>query len=258
MVDTWTAMETQNPPVYSPNISGQPRPAYRWQLASLNSAKLEPVPDLSESSVPTTQNHHSTYTDSAATTIGYTNVYDFTDAKTPPVTNIPSESQLQPPIANSTRPNNTKRKERELTELTLQGYTPNTTHRTAQETGRYREYAELPSRTLTKLPLRKSGLGIGPSTCGADAGYGLFASKDPTNKRQTTWVFAAGERIDIYRGHRLKPKKLKHWTTLSVQHQVRWSRSKYLWADAEDPNFVVDSNNPNSCYARYANDPLDD
>ena len=196
--------------------------------------------------------------DSTATSIGYTNVHDFTDAQTPPVTIIPSESQHQPPIPNSTRQTNTKRKEKEHAELTLQGYTPNTTHRATQETGRYRENAELPSRTLTKLPLRKSGLGIGPSTCGADAGYGLFASKDPTNKRQTTWVFAAGERIDIYRGHQLRPKKSKHGTKLSVQHQVRWLRSKYLWADTEDPDFVVDLHNPNSCYARYANDPLDD
>ena len=135
-----------------------------------------------------------------------------------PVTIIPSEPQRQPPIANSTRQTNTKRRKKELADLTLQGYTPNTTHRTTQETGGYREYAELLSRNVTKLPLRKSGLGIGPSTCGADGGYGLFASKDPTNKRQTTWVFAAGERIDIYRGHRLKPKKSKHGTTLSVQH----------------------------------------
>ena len=206
------------PAIYSPNTSAQPQPAYRWQLASLYSRTLEPALDLLESSVPTTQNHHPTSMDSAATTIGYTNVHDFTDAQTPPVTITPLESQRQPPIANSTRQTNTKRKEKELAELTLQGYTPYTTHRTTQETGRYREYAELPSRTRTKLPLRKSGLGIGPSTCGADAGYGLFASKDPTNKRQTTWVFAAGERIDIYRGHRLKPKKSTHGTTLSVQH----------------------------------------
>jgi hypothetical protein len=33
---------------------------------------------------------------------------------------------------------------------------------------------------------------------------------------------------------------------------------KYPWADTEDPDFVVVSNNPNSCYTRYANDPLDD
>ena len=63
-------METQSPTVYSSNISEQPRPAYRWQLASLDGAKLEPVPDLSESSVPTTQDHPSSM-DSAAATIGY-------------------------------------------------------------------------------------------------------------------------------------------------------------------------------------------
>ena len=76
--------------------------------------------------------------DSTATTVGYKNVHDFTDALTPPVTIIPLESQQQPPIANSTRPNNTKRKEKELAELTLQGYTLNKSHRTAQETGHYR------------------------------------------------------------------------------------------------------------------------
>ena len=100
IVDTWTDMETQSPTVYSSNISEQPRPAYRWQLASLNGAKLEPVPDLSESSVPTTQDHPSSM-NSAAATIGYTKT--------------------------------TKRKEKELAELALQGYTPTTTHRTAQE-----------------------------------------------------------------------------------------------------------------------------
>ena len=93
-------METQSSTVYSSNISEQPRPAYRWQLASLNGAKLEPVPDLSESSVPTTQDHPSSM-DSAAATIGYTKT--------------------------------TKRKEKKLAELALQGYTPTTTHRTAQE-----------------------------------------------------------------------------------------------------------------------------
>ena len=82
--------------------------------------------------------------------------------------------------------NPNKRKEKELAEFTIQGYTPSATHRTALATGRYREYADLPSHTLTKLNRRKSGLGIRPSTCGADTGYGLFASKDPTTKQQTT------------------------------------------------------------------------
>ena len=71
--------------------------------------------------------------DSAATTIGYTNMHDFIEAQTPSVTIIPWELQPQPPIENTN-----KWKEKELAELTLQGYIPNTTHRTAQETGRYR------------------------------------------------------------------------------------------------------------------------
>ena len=117
-------------------------------------------------------------------------MHDFPVAQTPPVLVIPSESQCQPPSKSS------KRKEKVFAELALQGCTLSTTHRTAQETGRYREYADLPNRTLTKLPLLKPGLGIRPSTCGADAGYGLFVSQDQTNKWPTTWVFAAGEQED--------------------------------------------------------------
>ena len=39
---------------------------------------------------------------------------------------------------------------------------------------------------------------------------------------------------------------------------MQWSKSKHLWADTEDPDFVMDAASPNFCYARYANDPLDD
>ena len=45
---------------------------------------------------------------------------------------------------------------------------------------------------------------------------------------------------------------------LTIQQQVQWWKPKHLWTDTEDPDFVMDAASPNSCYARYANDPLDD
>jgi hypothetical protein len=41
-----------------------------------------------------------------------------------------------------------------------------------------------------------------------------------------------------------------------VQDQIDASSSKYIWQDDEDKDFAVDTEKPNSCYARYANDFL--
>ena len=67
--------------------------------------------------------------------------------------------------------------------------------------------------------------------------------------------FGEGRKIDQYKGIRIRSRMVED-RCQHVQDQIDASSSKYIWQDDEDKDFAVDAENPNSCYARYANDPL--
>ena len=124
-------------------------------------------------------------------------------------------------------------------------------------------YLEATNKTpdLTYLRKLKKGnnLGIGPSLLGPDAGKGLFAgSKANPAYRNSSYsgsVFKQGERIDQYKGVRVRAKETEG-RFVSIQEQIIASTSKYIWQDDKDTDFAVDAEKPSSCYARYANDSL--